>query len=527
MDTFANSEYPEENNPAPEASFDAPQEPQNEAPQEPRNEVPQEHQSEPQSGTYHAAGTGRRESPYANSPYMTGQPRPYQYQYQPQMQPPEKREKKPRRSGKSPWKTVIAAVLVVALVASGCLITASGVNRKWEQKTSQITQQLGRQIDDLQKQINSVPSGTSGALPAADGSAMTPAQLYQSNVDSVVAISCTMQTTAYGQSVEGTSSGSGFILTQDGYILTNYHVVEGSNSIKVTTYDGTSYDAQLIGYDESNDIAVLKIDATDLTPVVLGDSDTLNVGDTVVAIGNPLGELTFSLTTGVVSALDRPVTFSTGTTMNLIQTDCAINSGNSGGALFNLYGEVIGITNAKYSSSSSSSEASIDNIGFAIPLDQVRSIFESIITNGYIVKPYIGVTVSDVSAESQSYGLPQGAAVRSVTENGPAAEAGLQENDIITAANGETITSSNDLVKLVKAASAGDTLELTVYRQGQTLTLTLTVGEQKTDALPAQTADETQQPQSQNPYDGQYGGQSNGQSGDSFGSWPFGFGFGG
>ena len=124
MDTFANSEYPEENNPAPEASFDAPQEPQNEAPQEPQNEVPQEHQSEPQSGTYHAAGTGRRESPYANSPYMTGQPRPYQnqYQYQPQTQPPEKREKKPRRSGKSPWKTVIAAVLVVALVASGTLM---------------------------------------------------------------------------------------------------------------------------------------------------------------------------------------------------------------------------------------------------------------------------------------------------------------------------------------------------------------------------------------------------------------------
>ena len=203
--------------------------------------------------------------------------------------------------------------------------------------------------------------------------------------------------------------------------------------------------------------------------------------------------------------------------MNLIQTDCAINSGNSGGALFNLYGEVIGITNAKYSSSGSSSEASIDNIGFAIPIDQVRSIFESIITNGYIVKPYIGVTVSDVSAESQSYGLPQGAAVRSVTENGPAAEAGLQENDIITTVNGETVTGSNDLVKLVKASAAGDTLELTVYRQGQTLTLTLTVGEQKTDALPAQTTEDAQQ--SQQDY---YG------NGDQFGgSWPFGFGFGG
>ena len=251
--------------------------------------------------------------------------------------------------------------------------------------------------------------------------------------------------------------------------------------------------------------------------------NSLNVGDSVVAIGNPLGELTFSLTAGLVSAKDREVTLSNSLTMDLIQTDCAINSGNSGGALFNLYGEVIGITNAKYSSSGSSSEASIDNIGFAIPIDQVRSIFESIITNGYIVKPYIGVTVSDVSSESQSYGLPQGAAVRSVTENGPAAEAGLQENDIITAVNGETITGSNDLVKLVKASAAGDTLELTVYRQGQTTTLTLTVGEQKTDALPAQTTDQNQQSQ-QGYYDGGQSGQSDNQFG---GSWPFGFGFGG
>ena len=215
--------------------------------------------------------------------------------------------------------------------------------------------------------------------------------------------------------------------------------------------------------------------------------------------------------------------------MNRMQTDCAINSGNSGGALFNMYGEVIGITNAKYSSSSSSSEASIDNIGFAIPINQVRSIVESIIQNGYIIKPYIGVSVSDVSSESQSYGLPQGAAVRSVVENSPAAEAGLQENDIITAANGDAITGSNDLVKLVKAASAGDTLELTVYRQGQTVTVTLTVGEQKQDALPAQTTDNTQS-DSQNPYGqyDQYGSQNGDQYGQQYGgSFPFGFSFGG
>lgn len=352
---------------------------------------------------------------------------------------------------------------------------------------------------------------------------LTAAEVYAANVNSTVGIVTSAVTTNFwGQQTQSAAAGSGFIFTDDGYIITNYHVIEGANTVTVSTYDGTQYDAKIIGYDESNDVAVLKVEAEGLTPVVIGSSSKLNVGDNVVAIGNPLGELTFSLTAGAVSALNRDVTMSSGSTQELIQTDCAINSGNSGGALFNMYGEVVGITNAKYSGSSVSG-ASIDNIGFAIPIDQVRSIFESIITNGYIVKPYIGVTVSDVSSESQSYGLPQGAAVRSVTENGPAAEAGLQENDIITAVNGETITGSNDLVKLVKASAAGDTLELTVYRQGQTTTLTLTVGEQKTDALPAQNTDQNQQSQ-QGYYDGGQSGQSDNQFG---GSWPFGFGFGG
>ena len=438
---------------------------------------------------------------------------------QPASQPEPAPQKKSGKAGK-----VVALLLACALVGGGSGWGAAAL----AQKNSSAAAAPTAASSDASVMLEGQRQTAALQVASVDTSKLlTASEVYAQNVNSTVGITTSITTNYFGYQTTAAAAGSGFILTQDGYILTNYHVVESSDSIKVTTYDGTSYDAQLIGYDESNDIAVLKVDANDLTPVVLGDSDSVSVGDSVVAIGNPLGELTFSLTTGVVSALDRPVTFSTGSTMNLIQTDCAINSGNSGGALFNLYGEVIGITNAKYSSSSASSEASIDNIGFAIPIDQVRSIFESIITNGYIVKPYIGVTVSDVSTESQSYGLPQGAAVRSVTENGPAAEAGLQENDIITTVNGEAITGSNDLVKLVKAASAGDTLELTVYRQGQTVTLTLTVGEQKTDALPTQTADETQQPQSQNPYDGQYGGQSNGQSGDSFGSWPFGFGFGG
>ena len=344
---------------------------------------------------------------------------------------------------------------------------------------------------------------------------MTPAEVYAQNVNSTVGIRTSITTNYWGYQTQAAAAGSGFILSADGYILTNYHVVEDSNSITVSLYDGTEYDATLVGCDESNDIAVLKIDAEGLTPVVLGDSDNLNVGDQVVAIGNPLGELTFSLTTGVVSALNREVTLSSNVTMNLIQTDCAINSGNSGGALFNLYGEVIGITNAKYSSSSSSSEASIDNIGFAIPLNHVKNIVKSIIETGSITKPYIGVTVSSVSSEAQAYGLPTGAAVRSVEADSPAAKAGLEENDIITEVDGTAINSSTELVNYVGEKTPGDELTFKVYRQGAELELTVTIGEKTQSAMPTTTTDDAQQSQ-----------QSQGQSQQGGQSFPWGFGFG-
>ena len=344
---------------------------------------------------------------------------------------------------------------------------------------------------------------------------MTPAEVYAQNVNSTVGIRTSITTNYWGYQTQAAAAGSGFILSADGYILTNYHVVEDSNSITVSLYDGTEYDATLVGCDESNDIAVLKIDAEGLTPVVLGDSDNLNVGEEVVAIGNPLGELTFSLTTGVVSALNREVTLSSNVTMNLIQTDCAINSGNSGGALFNLYGEVIGITNAKYSSSSSSSEASIDNIGFAIPLNHVKNIVKSIIETGSITKPYIGVTVSSVSSEAQAYGLPTGAAVRSVEADSPAAKAGLEENDIITEVDGTAINSSTELVNYVGEKTPGDELTFKVYRQGEELELTVTIGEKTQSAMPTTTTDDAQQSQ-----------QSQGQSQQGGQLFPWGFGFG-
>ena len=343
---------------------------------------------------------------------------------------------------------------------------------------------------------------------------MTPAEVYAQNVNSTVGIRTSITTNYWGYQTQSAAAGSGFILSADGYVLTNYHVVENSDSITVSLYNGEEYDATLVGCDQSNDIAVLKIDAEGLTPAVLGDSDNLNVGDQVVAIGNPLGELTFSLTTGAVSALNREVTLSSNVTMDLIQTDCAINSGNSGGALFNLYGEVIGITNAKYSSSSSGSEASIDNIGFAIPMNHVKNIVKSIIETGSITKPYIGVTVTAVSSEAQAYGLPTGAAVRSVEEDSPAAKGSLEANDIITEVNGTAITSSSDLVSYVGEQAPGDELKLKVYRQGETLDITVTIGEKTQSAMPATQDDAQQSQQSQGPS----------QQGGSMFPWNFGFG---
>ena len=381
------------------------------------------------------------------------------------------------RPKRNPWKTcaIVLCCLLVGSLAGSAATLALSRNRVPESPENLAEKEVSYVLESRREAALEI-------LPVDVSQVLTPAQVYAENVNSTVGITTAITTNFWGYQTTSAASGSGFIISSDGYILTNYHVIEDSSSISVSLYDGTVYDAALIGYDESNDIAVLKVEAEDLVPVILGDSDKLNVGDSVVAIGNPLGELTFSLTAGTVSAKDRKVTLSSTVTMDLIQTDCAINSGNSGGALFNLYGEVIGITNAKYSSSSAS-EASIDNIGFAIPINNIMHIVESIIEKGYVSKPYLGVSVSDVSAQTQLYGIPKGAAVQSVTENGPAAKAGLLAGDIVTMANGTAVGGSADLVDIVGKCMPGETLALTIYRQGQTLELTAVIEEQIQSAL--------------------------------------------
>ena len=352
----------------------------------------------------------------------------------------------------------------------------------------------------------------------AESAELSPADLYEQNVNSTVGITISGETSSrYGYGYTYQASGSGFIISNDGYILTNYHVISGSKTVTVATYDHETYDAQVIGYDESNDIAVLKIDAENLKPVNLGDSDTLRVGDSVYAIGNPLGELTFSLTGGIVSALSRNVRTEAGTTMSLIQTDCAINSGNSGGALFNTRGEVIGITNAKYSSSGMSSEAEIDNIGFAIPINSVKRIVTSIIENGYVLKPYIGVSVSPLSDETANIiGIKSGAVVQDVTADAPADKAGIKTHDVIVKVGDTDINDSNDLVQVISKANPGDVLTFYIYRQGQEITLDVEIGSKTESALK-----EEEEPQEEAPAEQ---GQSNqdGQQGiQGWGSDPF------
>ncbi|MCR4669556.1 MAG: trypsin-like peptidase domain-containing protein [Saccharofermentans sp.] len=328
--------------------------------------------------------------------------------------------------------------------------------------------------------IGGVMAAGGNQAAMAETATLTAADIYEQNVNATVGITISAQTQAsrYGSGYTYQASGSGFIISEDGYILTNYHVIEGYETVTVATYDDKTYDAKVIGYDETNDIAVIKVEAEGLSTVTLGNSDELRVGEDVLAIGNPLGELTFSLTRGIVSALSRNVRVESGNTMHLIQTDCAINSGNSGGALFNSYGEVIGITNAKYSGDSSS--ASVDNIGFAIPINSVRDIITSIIDKGYIEKPYIGVTVYDLDPRRSPV---QGAAVYTVEQDSPADKAGLRKDDVITQVNGKDISGQQELRAALAKCKVGDEVELTVYRDGEELKLKVTLASYKKSAL--------------------------------------------
>ena len=351
---------------------------------------------------------------------------------------------------------------------------------------------------------------------------LTTAEIYAKYVNSCVGITVDIvSTNIFGQTVTGAAAGSGFVITEDGYILTNYHVIDGANSIKVTFDDGKEYTATYVGGEEKNDIAVIKVDATGLTPVVIGKSSDMLVGEQVTTIGNPLGELTFSESTGIISALDRSITMSDGRQMNMIQTDCAINSGNSGGPLFNSHGEVIGIVSAKYSSGSNSSSASVEGLGFAIPMDDVASMVSDLVKNGYVTgKPIMGISVADVGESVTSYGVPQGAIIRVVTPDLCGAKAGLQAGDIVTKIDNTDVTSASDLTSAIGNYKPGDKVTLTIFRSGETKTVEVTLEESTPEKTEKQ--NQAQQEYQQEYQQSQQQQQQSQQQQQGSSGWPFG-----
>ena len=370
----------------------------------------------------------------------------------------------PKKKSRKIWITILASVLVVALTAAGCGITAFSVDRYWAGRYGYAENLIGNlqdKLDDLQQQVNDnsyTGSGNSvSGTPNTSTDGMTPGQVYAKCASSVVAISTTVGN-------RGTSLGTGFIVSEHGYILTNHHVIENGTSITVTTHSKENYSAKVICFDDASDLALLKIEATGLNYVTLGDSSDLIVGDQVVAIGHPLGSNVATLTVGYISAKNQSITTDS-SILNMLQTDAAINSGNSGGPLFNMKGEVVGITTAKFSGTTSSG-ASIESIGFAIPIDEVEDKVQELIDKGYIATPYMGIDIDN------RVGI--GAYVTSVEPYGSAYNAGVVAGDIILAIGEHNINSVNDISQAMLNFKVGDTTTIFVLRGRQVVELSIT-----------------------------------------------------
>ena len=396
--------------------------------------------------------------------------------------PPEKPVKAPKeKKPHGKWVKALCLCLVCALLGGlcGAGIMAGSMNSR----IAAVEQMLEEQT----KETLSIGSQTSSTpAPVSTTTAAKPvAAIYDQACNEVVGITTEVTyTNFFGQTSSSAVSGSGFIVSPDGYILTNYHVIEyaykGNYAITVMLHDGTRYEASIVGVEDCNDIAVLKIDASGLDPVTFGDSDKLSVGDDVYAVGNPLGELEFSMTTGHVSALDRLITTEDGSeAINMFQIDAAVNSGNSGGPVYNANGEVVGIVTAKYS------DTGVEGLGFAIPINDAAKIANDLITKGYVTgKAYMGVSIDERynSMYSQYYNMPIGAFVKSVESGSCAESAGIQAGDIITRLGDVEITGYSDLKQAIKQYSAGDSAELELYRAGESRTLTVTFDEAVPDS---------------------------------------------
>lgn len=391
---------------------------------------------------------------YNNSTYGT-------YSSQPYTAPPKKQKvQKPKKPAS---RGFIAVMLAITLVASGTLGFIGGYVATNANKTT-----------DGSININKVES--SGTASGTNASTASTTEIVQKTADSVVEIATESVVTGnFAQQYVQQGAGSGVIISDDGYIITNHHVIDGANNITVTLRDGTtSYNAALIGSDENNDIALLKVDATGLNPATFGDSSSLAVGDYVVAIGNPLGELGGTVTDGIISALAREVTIEDNN-MTLLQTNAQISPGNSGGGLFNANGELVGIVNAK------DSATEVEGIAFAIPINNVLDIINDLMSYGYVTGQIdIGMQLTDINSNESAfyYGVNQtGCYVISVTRGSNAEQAGFRTGDLITKVNGTEVTSTNEVEAVLEDCKVGDNVKFEIYRSGQTQELILTLAE--------------------------------------------------
>lgn len=325
--------------------------------------------------------------------------------------------------------------------------------------------------------LNITKTSNSGTTTTASSTstANSTSEIVKKTADSVVEISTeSVVTGSFAQQYVQQGAGSGVIISQDGYILTNNHVINGANSVKVRLRDSTEYDATIIGSDSDNDIALLKVSATGLSPATFGDSNSLAVGDYVVAIGNPLGELGGTVTDGIISALARKVTIED-TQMTLLQTNAQVNPGNSGGGLFNANGELVGIVNAKQSATE------VEGIAFAIPINNVLDILSDLKEYGYVTgKVDLGIDFTDITSDETAfyYGVNQtGCYVLSVDSGSNAEKAGVTRGDLVTKVNDTDVSSSSDITTALEKAEVGDTVTFTVSRRGTSKTISFVLEE--------------------------------------------------
>jgi len=431
-------------------------------------------------------------------------------------------------------KTVIAVTAIclaaVLLCGAACLSTVAHVNSAAAAGSADTGTQL------------SAPARADTTVTAlrtrTAAEELTATEIYALACEQVVGISSTVQGyNMFGQFSSAAVSGTGFIISEDGYVLTNNHVVEDAyddgGTVTVMLYDGSEYPAEIVGVASGDtDVALLKIEASGLTPVTFGDSDEMLVGQDIYVVGNPLGELTYTMTAGIVSATDRAVAFDSRTSISMFQLDAAVNSGNSGGPVYNSCGEVIGIVTAKYGS------YGVEGLGFAIPVNDAVKIAEELVTNGSIRRAYFGIVVTNMTAEdAEARGSVEGAYVYSVDEGSCAEKAGIQAGDVITALGDAPVTGTAGLSEAKKDYRAGDSAPVTVYRDGETLTLTVTFDEEPkelpavdsgayTDPFGDGSGGEEPDGSRQQPDSGEEDSSESwhGQWSDGFGQWAEGFG---